>query len=199
MSAIKNKYLDYTGLTAYNEKMKAKNAADHASTLSSAKNYSDSLSTSLTAKIETKAEKATTLAGYGITNAYMKTQTDSAISAAVANAGHLKREIVSVLPDTALADSHTIYMLARSGGSGSQKYDEYMLINDLFEKIGDSAVDLTGYATKAYAEQLSEGNVASILTNADEIDALKQRITALESAEYAPITDSEIAALFTVD
>ena len=45
-----------------------------------------------------KADKSTTLAGYGIGDAYTKAQTDSAIQTAVANADHLKREIVSVLP-----------------------------------------------------------------------------------------------------
>ena len=39
------------------------------------------------AELETgKADKATTLAGYGITNAYTKSEVDSAISAAITTA-----------------------------------------------------------------------------------------------------------------
>ena len=100
-----------------------------------------------------KANKATTIAGYGITDAYTKTEVDSAIGTAVANAEHLKRSIVTTLPEVASADAHTIYMVEITGGDGNQKYEEFMLINGAFEKIGDSAVDLTDYATKEYADQ----------------------------------------------
>lgn len=95
-------------------------------------------------------------------------QTDSAISKAVANADHLKRSIVNALPSVDTADEHTIYMVAKASGavgSGTNNgYDEYMLIKSgdtkKFEKIGDSAVDLTNYATKAYADQ-SEADALS--------------------------------------
>ena len=100
-----------------------------------------------------KANKATTIAGYGITDAYTKTEVDSAIGTAVANAEHLKRSIVATLPEVASADTHTIYMVEITGGDGNQKYEEFMLINGVFEKIGDSAVDLTDYATKEYVDQ----------------------------------------------
>lgn len=99
---------------------------------------------------------------------YTKEQTDSAISTAVANAEHLKRSIVNALPEVSEADTHTIYMVAKKSGTGDQKYDEYMLINGAFEKIGDSAVDLTDYATKtevatAKSEAISdaEGKLAA--------------------------------------
>lgn len=44
------------------------------------------VSEALTAAIGNKADKATTLAGYGITDAYTKTETDSAISTAISTA-----------------------------------------------------------------------------------------------------------------
>lgn len=109
----------------------------------------------------TAGTNPTTLAGYGITDTYTGTQIDSKISSAVANADHLKRSIVDTLPSVDAADEHTIYMVAKASGavgSGTNNgYDEYMLIvsgsTKKFEKIGDSAVDLTNYATKSYAEQ----------------------------------------------
>lgn len=102
-----------------------------------------------------KANKATTLAGYGITDAYTTTQTDSAIAAAVAAADHLKREIVKSLPDVGDADENTIYMVPQGGsiedpGTSTSHYNEYMLINGAFELIGSSQVDLSGYATKTF-------------------------------------------------
>lgn len=93
-----------------------------------------------------KANSATTLAGYGITDAFTKTETNSAIATAVANASHLKREIVTALPDPATANDNTIYMVPKANGEGSQKYDEYFLVDGAFEQIGDTTVELTDYA-----------------------------------------------------
>ena len=64
----------------------------------------------------------------------------------MANAGHLKRTIVTQLPAVESADEHTIYMVAKNSGSGNNVYDEYFLVvtgqtdsqTKKFEKIGDS-------------------------------------------------------------
>lgn len=110
----------------------------------------------LDAALAGKADKATTLAGYGISDAYTKGQTDSKIAEAVAAAPHLKRTIVEDLPDTGEADENTIYMVPQGGGSvddpgtSTSHYNEYMLINGEFELIGSSQVDLSGYATETF-------------------------------------------------
>lgn len=41
-------------------------------------------------------------------------------------------------------------ILKSPAGSGQNVYNEYMYINGAWELIGDTAVDLTGYATEAY-------------------------------------------------
>lgn len=104
-------------------------------------------------EIEKKADKASTLAGYGITDAYTKGETDSAIATAVANAGHLKRMIIDALPSTEI-DTNTIYMVPTVGDSifDDNIYDEYMYINGKWEKIGTTETDLTQYATKEYVD-----------------------------------------------
>lgn len=111
--------------------------------------------TTLQGTVAGKADKATTLAGYGITDAYTKGEADAAISAAVANADHLKREIVESLPDPGEADENTIYMVPQGGstedpGTSTSHYNEYMLINGAFELVGSSQVDLSGYATETF-------------------------------------------------
>lgn len=175
--AINNSYLDLEGLTLYHEQEEAKRTAGDSATLNSAKSYADSLAVNYDpagtaqtkvdalskgqvttnkndiATLKTgKADKATTLAGYGITDAYTKSQTNSEITKAVGAAGHLKRTIVTQLPDPATADEHTIYMIKKTSPEGTNAYDEYMVVNESgtkkLEKIGDSAVDLTNYATK---------------------------------------------------
>ena len=123
--------------------------------------------TGLQDALNDKADSADTLAGYGITDAYTKLETDGKIAEAVANADHLKREIVESLPEVGAADQHTIYMVAIEGGEGEQKYEEFMLINGAFEKIGDSAVDLTGYATETYVDQAETDAVNSAKSYTD--------------------------------
>lgn len=114
-----------------------------------------------------KADKATTLAGYGISDAYTKTQADSAISAAIAKAPHLKREIVEQLPEVSAANDSTIYMVGTGAGSETSVYKEYMLINGKFELLGDSKVDLTNYATKTETETAKNEAITAAGTAAD--------------------------------
>lgn len=171
------KFLDLTGLTSYDEKIKSVIDTKDATTLQQAKSYADGLGVNYDpagqaatlvnaleegqvttnkndiATLKTgKADKSTTLAGYGIGDAYTKTQTDSAIQTAIANSGHLKRTIVTQLPEATTADEHTIYMIKKSSPDGTNAYDEYMVVNESgtkkLEKVGDSKVDLTNYATK---------------------------------------------------
>ena len=66
------------------------------------------------------------------TDAVNKQYVDQAIAAA----GHLTRTIVEELPSTEDADEYTIYMI-RNG----DVYDEYMFINDMFNKIGDTSIN----------------------------------------------------------
>ena len=187
-----NKYLDLQGLTTYDEKIKQKITSDDATTLSQAKAYADGLAdnydpagtaqskvdalangqvatnkTDIATLKSGKADKSTTLSGYGITDAYTKAQTDSAINTAVANADHLKREIVASLPEVDEADEHTIYMVGTGTGSEDSVYEEYMIINGGFEKIGSSEVDLTNYALKTEVTTAKNEAITTAGTNAD--------------------------------
>lgn len=175
------KVLDLNGLSIYTEESKKVMDTKDAEILKQSKAYADGLGSNYDpagiaqTKVDalangqvttnkndiaglknSKANKATTLSGYGIADAYTKTQTTAEINKAVANAGHLKRTIVTQLPAVESADEHTIYMVAKNSGSGNNVYDEYFLVvtgqtgsqTKKFEKIGDSAVNLTNYATK---------------------------------------------------
>lgn len=193
-----DKFLNLQGLTTYDEKIKELIDTKDASILQQSKAYSDSLGENYdpagTAQTKVdalekgqvttnkndiatlksgKADKSTTLSGYGITDAYTKTETDSAIQTAVANADHLKRVVVDVLPEVGDADEHTIYMVGTGDGSEDSAYEEYMLINGGFEKIGTSAVDLTDYAQKSYVDAAKSEAISTADTNADSKIAAK--------------------------
>lgn len=208
-----NEVLYWEGLQLYDTRIKEKIASDDASTLQNAKLYADGLSvnydpsgtaetkveelasgqvatntSNISALQSGKADKATTLEGYGITDAYTKQQTDSAISTAIANADHLKREIVSSLPEKEEADEHTIYMVGSGAGSQDSVYKEYMIINGEFEIIGSTEVDLTNYALKTYVDQAKQdvqGYVDSLASNYATADQGTRADTALQKADIA--------------
>jgi hypothetical protein len=142
--------------------------------------------TNLQTTLDGKANKATTLAGYGISDAYTKGETDSKIAEAIAATPHLKREIVEELPAVGSANANTIYMVPTDGsisdpGEETSHYNEYMLINGAFELIGTSQVDLSGYATETF------------VTNA--INALDTADAAVENQYVSQVvqTDGKIA------
>lgn len=64
----------------------------------------------------------------------------------IANAEHLKREIVTVLPSDAEASDNIIYMLKVESATGNDKYKKYMKIDGTVQMVGDTSVDLTDYA-----------------------------------------------------
>lgn len=64
--------------------------------------------------------------------------------------GALKRAVVEELP-TEKIDENTIYMMPKTG-SLNDAYNEYLYIENAWEHIGSTDVDLTGYATEQYVD-----------------------------------------------
>lgn len=159
--------------------------------------------TKLQANIDKKANKATTLAGYGIADAYTKDEANTAIAAAVANAHHLKREIVSVLPEVSEANEDTIYMVPDAGstdaaGSNKSVYTEYMLVNGAFERIGTSDVDLGNYFTKGQVTDAISTAKGEAATDAQtKADAAKAAAIATAAADATTKADAAQAAAIT--
>ena len=106
--------------------------------LASVDNYDDtqvnSDITALSARVKTVENEVPNLA----TKTYVGEQ--------IANAEHLKREIVTVLPSDAEASDNIIYMLKVESATGNDKYKEYMKIDGTVQMVGDTSVDLTDYA-----------------------------------------------------
>ena len=83
-----------------------------------------------------------------LSNYTTKTEVETAIRGA--EAGLLKRRVVEELPSSNI-DDNTIYMVPNEG-SENNSYDEYLFINNTWEHIGSTEVDLTGYATEQYVD-----------------------------------------------
>ena len=139
----------------------------------------DNLSEELKAIITGKADAATTLAGYGITDGMTATQIATAISAAIAGADHLQRTIVASVDDIDLSAPDAgqfIYLVPNTiepaageetaEGESTETvadgnaYEEYMVINGALERMGDWKVDLSDYAKTADVLKA----IASVLT-----------------------------------
>lgn len=109
-----------------------------------------------------KANAATTLAGYGITDAYTKTETDNAITNALSGITGIDYQVVQTLPASGFKG--TIYLVP-SGGTTPNVYDEYIWVSNAFEKIGTTAVDLSGYWAKTELVAITNAQIDTIVAS----------------------------------
>jgi len=94
--------------------------------------------------------KANNTYSYSVTYDYNpahKKYVDDTISNAIAAIETTKRLIVQTLPTQDIA-TDTIYMVPKSTPGTQNVYDEYMYINNSWEKIGDTEIDLSNYIAK---------------------------------------------------
>ena len=103
----------------------------------------------------------------------VKEEMKTEINKAVSESGHLKREVVDSLPLSGI--DNVIYMKSKSGEENNI-YDEYMWINQKWERIGSSEVDLSNYPTK----QALEESMTRTLTEA-------KQYTDQEKSKYVPL------------
>ena len=118
-----------------------------------------------------KADKGTTLAEYGITDAYTSTQTDTKITQAIAASQHLTKIVLEAeeeLPEATEAQDNAIYLKPIESGAGNQFYEEFIVINDKWEKIGDTAIDLSNYATQEWVTGQISSQAATTLQSAKD-------------------------------
>ena len=77
--------------------------------------------------------------------AVTKNYVDTTIQQAIVNAPHLKRQIVTELPNSGSLQENVIYMLKDITSTGDDKYKEYLVINNELVQIGDTSPDLSDY------------------------------------------------------
>lgn len=97
-------------------------------------------------------------------------------------------------------------ILKSPAGSGQNVYNEYMYINGAWELIGDTAVDLTGYATETYvtnaikdkadkATTLAGYGITDGATKTELSDAVSTINTALEGTVATKADQADLDAL----
>lgn len=143
-----------------------------------------------------------------LVNYYKKaeTYTQAEVNALIAAISQFHYEIVAVLPAT--GQGNVLYLLGPTG-TGADKYEEYVYSNNVWTKIGDTSVDLSGYVTTsalsaalanytttanlttllaAKQDSLSEQQIANIAdvpnkAAASDVTALAGRVTTIEGKE----------------
>jgi hypothetical protein len=81
---------------------------------------------------------------YTKTNTYTKTEVNDLINGITT----MNVAVVQTLPTSGISAT-TIYLVPKSTSQTNNAYDEYLYVNNKWEKIGDTTIDLSNYALKS--------------------------------------------------
>ena len=87
------------------------------------------------------------------------TQVNAAITNAIADIQGISYSIVETLPST--GEAGVIYLVSNSG-TGNNIYDEYIWTGTAMEKIGSTAVDLSGYVKSTDLVEITNEEIDAI-------------------------------------
>lgn len=118
-------------------------------------------------------------------DAATKGYVDTSITTAISGIVGVEFEVVQTLPAT--GDAGTIYLVPNQGTTPNI-YDEYIYVNNAFEKIGTTEIDLSNYVTTtdlntALADYTTTANLATVATTGDYND-LTNTPAAFTTAEW---------------
>lgn len=111
--------------------------------------------------LETAANKVTSISSSSTDTQYASAKcVYDTIQSAIGSVTGLNFEIVQTLPASGVAG--TIYLVPNSG-TAPNIYDEYIWITNAFEKIGTTAVDLSGYVQKTELVSITNAEIDTIV------------------------------------
>lgn len=153
-----------------------------------------------------KADKATTLEGYGITDAMTATAIAEAIKTAIAETGYASFTKVDAVPTVAEAKDNVLYLVMNAD---TGFYDIYAKVDTdgtaAVVRLDDVSVNLDDYST---TEQMNEAIATAIANKVDKVEgkglstedfttALKEKLVALPEGAEANYVKS-VSDEFTV-
>ena len=136
-----------------------------------------------------KADKATTLEGYGITDAMTSTQITEAIASAIAATGHASFEIADAIPTPETAEDHVLYLVKNTN---THYYDIYAKVSGEVVRLDDVSVDLSDYSTTEEMNEAISAAIAGVTTAlGDKVDKVEgsRLMTDEEGTKLAGIED----------
>lgn len=132
--------------------------------------------------------------GTKLTDLAKKTEVTAQIAEAISKAGHMQKEVVTVLPEASVAKENVLYLYKKESATGSDKYEIYTKIGDELVMIDDTSVDLSGYmSTEQVKSAIATAKQEAI--DAASADATKKANQALADAKA--YTDGEIGKVNT--
>lgn len=121
---------------------------------------------------------------HALTNYYTKAQVDALIS----GIKQFSAVVVATLPES--GEQFTLYLVGPTG-TGADKYEEYIWNNDAWLKIGDTSIDLSGYATKEELSQLGQKvDEFQYLQDASVLDFRPGYISGSTGNHYVTVEDN---------
>lgn len=114
----------------------------------------------LTGTIKNGVTATTQTAGDSSTKVATTAFVGTAIANALADITGIDFQIVETLPSTGVKG--TIYLVSNSG-TGTNVYDEYIWVNNKWEKIGTTNVDLSGYVQKSEMVAITNSEIDTIV------------------------------------
>lgn len=104
-----------------------------------------------------------------LTNYYLKseTYTQTEVNNLIGQIKTISIEVVDKLPET--GEDNKIYLVPKEGSTGDV-YNEYIWVNNAWELIGSTQIDLTGYATEDWVNAqikdfVNEAQVTQLINN----------------------------------
>ena len=138
---------------------------------------------------ENKADKATTLEGYGITDAMTATAIAAAIQEAIAKTGHACFKKVESVPDAETAQDNVLYLVLNAE---TGFYDIYAKVETEVVRLDDVSVNLDAYST---TEQMNDAIAKAIANKVDTVEGMglshEDFTTALKDKLVALPADAE--------
>lgn len=154
--------------------------------------YDDSTDDKTVVQIPTALSAFTNDAGFitstvnNLTNYYLKseTYTQAEVNALIGAIVTLNILVVQTLPTQDISTT-TIYLVPKQTAGTNDVYDEYMYINNAWELIGTTQIDLSNYYTKSQTDSLLADKVDKVagkqLSTEDFTSTLKTKLDGIAS------------------
>lgn len=114
----------------------------------------------------------------------------------ISQSQHMKKVVVTELPDPADADANTFYLIKIDTATGSDKYEIWTKIGDELILIDDTSVDLENYVTKTDAQDMIAIAKSEAISSAVEQALASAQVKIEESLAVAKsYTDDKISPI----
>lgn len=123
--------------------------------LANVSNYDDTA-------LQTAINGKTTLAAVQALGYQTASDVSTAINSALSGITGITFSIVQALPQT--GEAGVIYLIAKTTAGTNDAYDEYIWVNNGFEYLGTTAVDLSGYVQTSDLVAITNGEIDTIIT-----------------------------------